>query len=69
VITEEAMADVIRRIRAAVATMNRLLPFALPVAKIPAVLHLLNNEKVQTALFSWVRRVEDVVSAVKGARR
>lgn len=69
VISEEEMGDVIRRIRAAVATMNRLLPFALPVAKIPVVLHLLNNEKVQTALFSWVRRVEDVVSAVRGARK
>jgi putrescine aminotransferase len=69
VITEAEMDDVIRRIRAAVATMKRLLPFALPFAKIPVVLHLLNNEKVQTALFSWVRRVEDVVGAVKGARR
>lgn len=69
VITEAEMDDVIRRIRAAVATMNRLLPIALPFAKIPVVLHLLNNEKVQTALFSWVRKVEDVVGVVKGARR
>lgn len=69
VITDAEMSDVIRRIRAAVTTMKRLLPFALPVAKIPAVLRLLNNEKVQTALFSWVRKVEDVVTAMKGARR
>jgi len=41
----------------------------LPFAKIPAVLHLLNNEKVQTSLFSWVRRVEDVVGAVKRRTR
>jgi putrescine aminotransferase len=69
VISEAEMEDVIRRIRAAVTTMNRLLPFALPFARIPAVLHLLNNEKVQTALFSWVRKIEDVVGAIKGAGR
>jgi putrescine aminotransferase len=69
VISEAEMSDVISRIRAAVSTMNRLLPFALPAAKIPAVLRLLNDERVQTALFSWVRRVEDLVGAVKGARR
>ena len=69
VITEAEMDDVIGRIRTAVATMNRLLPIALPFAKIPVVLQLLNNEKVQTALFSWVRKVEDVVGAVRGGRR
>lgn len=69
VITEAEMTDVVQRIRAAVSTMKKLLPFALPVAKIPTVLRLLNNEKVQTALFSWVRRVEDAVAAVKGRRR
>jgi len=69
VITEAEMDDVIRRIRSAVATMNRLLPFALPFARIPTVLRLLNNERIQTSLFSWMRRVEDVVGAVKGGRR
>lgn len=69
VISEAEMSSVIERIGAAVATMKRLLPFALPAAKIPPVLRLLNNEKVQTTLFSWVRRVEDLVSAVRGGRR
>jgi putrescine aminotransferase len=69
VISEAEMDDVIRRIRAAVTTMNRLLPLALPFARIPLVLHLLNNEKVQTALFSWVRKAEDLVGTLKGARR
>jgi acetylornithine/succinyldiaminopimelate/putrescine aminotransferase len=69
VISEAEMDDVIRRIRAAVATMKRLLPFALPLVKIPALLQLLNNEKVQTAIFSLVRRIEDVVGAAKAARR
>lgn len=69
VITEEEMSDVIGRIRAAVATMKKLLPLALPAAKIPPVLKLLNNERVQTVLFGWVRTVEDAVKAARGGAK
>ena len=69
VISEKEMASVIDRIGAAVATMKKLLPLALPAAKIPPVLRLLNSEKVQTVLFGWVRRAEDAWHAVKGGGR
>jgi putrescine aminotransferase len=70
VITDEEMNILIRGIREAVKSMNTLLPLALPAARIPAVLKLLNNERVQTLLFGWVRSIEDAislgVSAVRG---
>ena len=37
-----------------------LLPLALLAAKIPGVLKLLNNEKIQTNLFTYVRKIEDL---------
>jgi putrescine aminotransferase len=69
VISPSELATLIQRIEAAVKTMKRLLPFALPVARIPPLLRLLNNQKVQTRLFGWVRRVENAVSAIRGAGR
>ena len=48
-------ADAAERIGRAVATMKRLLPIALPAARIPPVLRLLNNERVQTTIFRWAR--------------
>ena len=68
VINQTEMDELIVRIGRAVATMKKLLPFALPAAKFPPVLKLLNSEKVQTVLFGWVRKVEDAVNAVKGGR-
>jgi len=62
IISEEEMDVLIRGIREAVKSMNTLLPIALPAARIPAVLRLLNNERVQTLIFGWVRRIEDVIS-------
>jgi putrescine aminotransferase len=66
VITDEEMDRVIAIIGEAVATMKKLLPFALPAAKFPPVLRLLNSEKVQTVLFGWIRRIEDAVAALRG---
>jgi len=62
VVNDEEMDRVIEAIRSAVKTMKVLLPLALPAAKIPAVLKLLNDERAQTVLFGFVRRVEDGVS-------
>ncbi|HOI11303.1 MAG TPA: aminotransferase class III-fold pyridoxal phosphate-dependent enzyme, partial [Myxococcota bacterium] len=59
----------IASIRAAVADMKRLLPIALPATRIPALLRLINDERVQTALFGAMRRVEDLAGALKGGRR
>ena len=73
VVTDEEMDGVIAAIREAVRAMKRILPLALPAAKIPAVLKLLNSEKVQIQLFGWIRKVEDGVavatSFLKGGRR
>lgn len=60
VITESEMDEVILSISRAVEDMKALLPLALAAAKIPQVLKLLNNEKVQTLLFGWVRKLEDI---------
>ena len=66
---DEDMARLIASIRAAVADMKRMLPLALPAARIPWVLRLINDEWVQTALFGAMRRVEDLAGALKGVRR
>ena len=49
--------------------MKFLLPVALPAAKIPGVLTLLNNEKVQTVVFNWIRSIEDLVSRKNRKKR
>lgn len=71
VVTHEEMDRVIAIIRQAVAAMKQLLPLALPAAKIPPVLKMLNSERVQTVLFNWIRKVEDTFTrpgAGKGGR-
>jgi acetylornithine/succinyldiaminopimelate/putrescine aminotransferase len=59
-VTDEEVGAVIDAIRAAVKDMKSLLPAALFAAKIPGILKLLNNEKVQAALFGFVRRFEGI---------
>ena len=59
-VTDEEVGAVIDAIRAAVKDMKSLLPVALFAVKIPGVLKLLNNEKVQAALFGFVRRFEGI---------
>ena len=61
-VSDAEMDDIIAAIRAAVRDMKTLLPLALLAARVPGVLRLLNNEKMQTALFSWVRKAEDLFS-------
>ena len=61
-VSDAELDDIIAAIRAAVKDMKTLLPLALLAARVPGVLRLLNNEKMQTALFSWVRRAEDLFS-------
>ncbi len=63
--TEQDVERVICAIRSAVKTMKTLLPLALPAAKIPWVLKMLNSEKVQTTVFNWIRSIEDVVKKIK----
>ncbi len=58
-VSEEELSGVIAAIRAAVRDMKTLLPAALLAARVPGVLPLLNSERVQTALFGALRRVED----------
>lgn len=55
----------IQAVSKAVESMKTLLPLALPAAKIPGVLPVLNNEKVQTVTFNWLRTIEDFVSKLK----
>lgn len=62
VVTDEEMDAVIEAIQKAVKAMKVLLPLALPAAKIPAVLKLLNNEKGQMILFGFLRKIEDFLS-------
>ena len=66
-VTDEEMEQIIAAIRNAVTDMKRLLPFALLASRIPGVLKLLNNEKVQVSLFYLLRKVEDVFKPAKGA--
>lgn len=57
-INDEEMGELTAAIRAAVKDMRALLPFALPAVRIPGALKLLNNEKVQVGLFSFLRKFE-----------
>jgi acetylornithine/succinyldiaminopimelate/putrescine aminotransferase len=57
-INDEEMEELIAAIRAAVKDMRALLPFALLATRIPGALKLLNNEKVQVGLFTFVRKFE-----------
>jgi len=57
-INDEEMDAVIAAIRAAVRDMRRMLPFARAAARIPGMLNLLNNERVQIGLFGFLRRFE-----------
>lgn len=61
IVTQEEIDEVINAIRAALKSMKVLLPFALPAARIPAIRDMLNNEHIQTVLFSWIRDIEDMV--------
>jgi 4-aminobutyrate aminotransferase-like enzyme len=60
--SDEDVDDVINAIIKSVDSMKTLLPIALPAAKIPGVLKLLNNERVQTVVFNWIRSIEDFFS-------
>jgi len=53
------VAALLDAIRGAVEDMGRILPLALPAAKIPALLRLLNDERIQTRLFGGLRVLED----------
>jgi len=57
--TEDDVKLALKSIEAAVKTMKAILPIALPAAKVPFFLKLLNNERFQTVLFNWIRKVED----------
>ena len=58
-INQEEMTRLIEAIRGAVGHMKKLLPLALPAAKLPFVLKALNSDAVQTGLFGFFRKVED----------
>ncbi|VVS92574.1 aspartate aminotransferase family protein [Desulfoluna spongiiphila] len=59
-VSQEEIEQVVGVIRQAIRTMKALLPVALPAAKIPGVLPLLNSEKIQTVTFNWLRSLESV---------
>lgn len=63
--TEDDVERVIQAINQSVKTMKLLLPVALPAAKIPWVLKMLNSEKAQTIIFNWVRSIEDLIQKFK----
>jgi putrescine aminotransferase len=64
-VSEREMQDVIAAIRAAVYSVRWLMPLALPAAKLPGVLPLLNDEMVQIRLFGLLRTVEDMGDEAK----
>jgi acetylornithine/succinyldiaminopimelate/putrescine aminotransferase len=59
-VNDQEMDEIIAAIRAAVKDMKSLLPVAMVAAKIPGVLSLLNNERVQVAMFGFLRRIEEL---------
>ncbi len=65
---EKDIRDLISAIEKAVDSMKTLLPFAIPAARVPFILRLLNNEKVQTVLFNWIRSLEDIVQRLFGKK-
>ncbi len=69
VATDEDMDEIIAAARAAVGVMKSILPLALPAAKVPFLLNLLNNERVQTLLFNWLRSAEDLFAKIPGLGR
>ncbi len=58
-VTREEVVTLLDAIRGAVEDMGRILPLALPAARIPVLLRALNNERVQTRLFGALRSLED----------
>lgn len=68
-VTPLELQEIIEAIRLAVKDMKTLLPLALVGAKIPKVLAWLNDEKVQTALFYFVRGVEDLGKKARFGKR
>jgi acetylornithine/succinyldiaminopimelate/putrescine aminotransferase len=60
-VTEDEVREIVEAIRAAVRYMKTLLPAALLAVKIPGVLKLLNNERVQMRVFGVMRSLEDRV--------
>jgi acetylornithine/succinyldiaminopimelate/putrescine aminotransferase len=69
VVNDAEMEAILEAVRAAVSDMRKLLPLALPAAKIPPVLRMLNSERAQVVLFGALRRVEDLFSGLKGGRQ
>jgi len=63
-INDAEMDALIEAVRGAVKDMKTLLPLALPAAKIPGVLKMLNNERFQTTLFGALRKFEDGAKAL-----
>lgn len=59
-VNEHEMDEIITAVRAAVADMKRILPVALVAARVPGVLPLLNDERVQTVVFNFLRRFENL---------
>ncbi len=68
-ITDAEMSELIAAIRRAFAAMRTLLPVALPAARIPGVLRLLNDESVQATLFGILRRFEDAAARLRRSVR
>jgi len=69
VAVEEDVRAVAEAIRLAIRDMRTLLPLALPAARIPWVLRILNNERVQTVSFNALRSLEDLYRALCFWRR
>ena len=67
-VTRDEVVALLDAIRGAVEDMGRILPVALPAAKIPVLLRLLNNERVQTRLFGALRSLEDTATRLFGGR-
>ena len=67
--TDADMERLLAAVRGSVADMQTLLPVALPVARIPVLKKLLNDERVQTRLFGALRTTEDLLARLPRAFR
>jgi putrescine aminotransferase len=66
--TDEDMDRLTVALEASVADMQRLLPLALPAARVPALRRLLNDARVQTRLFGALRTAEDLLGRLPVGR-
>ncbi|MBN1946044.1 MAG: aspartate aminotransferase family protein [Bradymonadales bacterium] len=67
--TQDEVKELAEAIAGAVGDMRKLLPLALPAARVPALRRLLNDEGAQIRLFGALRSMEDLLARVRRRRK